>query len=146
MIGRWLNVLVRLSINGVMSMTNSALAVVAMSLLLFACLEEKKSNYDKFAKAEVLYADNCSKCHGASGGGNFWLGKPANANTHLGQRQIADLIMQGRSVDGKEVMPAFTQLDRVDALFLAEYVLVLKKRRQGDSPFWEKSPMSKKGR
>ena len=81
--------------------------------------------------AERLYQDNCSACHGRTGGGG--PGYPVLGDKHWlwggAPEDIATTLRVGINADHPDThyaqMPAFEWMDRVERLVLSEYVAAL---------------------
>ena len=97
-------------------------------LLLSACgsdSTDEETRYDKIAKltgdsanGKAVYDSNCAGCHGADGkSGAAGPNLVEGALTALTVAQMAQAV-----VDGKSVMPAFTQLSNQEVADVVSYV------------------------
>ena len=105
------------------------LVAIAVSCFLFgACAAEStpaETKYDKIAKltgdaanGKTIFDSNCAGCHGADGkSGSAGPNLVEGALTALTTAQMAQSV-----VDGKGIMPAFTQLSNQEVADVVAYV------------------------
>lgn len=85
----------------------------------------------QLARAKIVFAQNCARCHGADGRGETALGKELEA-TNLTDaewhKKVSDKRLMQSVTSGRAAMPAFgKKLSTDDITALCAYVRTLKK-------------------
>jgi len=87
------------------------------------------------APASEIWTNQCAKCHGADGAGKTKIGQKlklkdytdAKVQADMKDEDIAKVIKNGITENGKERMKAFTDISDSDVSALAAYIRTFKK-------------------
>jgi mono/diheme cytochrome c family protein len=109
-------------------MKKSSFALVALLLSLGAAATFA-------APASEIWTTQCAKCHGADGAGKTKIGQKlklkdytdAKVQADMKDEDIAKVIKNGITENGKERMKAFTDISDSDVSALAAYIRTFKK-------------------
>jgi len=105
------------------------------SFALVALLLSVGASATLAAPASEIWTNQCAKCHGADGAGKTAVGKKlklkdytdSKVQAEMKDEDIAKVIKNGVTENGKERMKAFTDISDADVTALAAYIRTFKK-------------------
>ncbi len=102
-------------------------ALILLSVLIILIYSGCSNNKEDFSKAEKLFLENCSACHGPDGKGKYYRGIPAAILTDKPVAEIVTQIRAGSEQHKKIKMRPMEHISDADATLIAEYLLKQKK-------------------
>jgi mono/diheme cytochrome c family protein len=100
-------------------------------------------DHPDLVSGKELYEHHRSDCHGQGGQGNLLKGIPSNLFTQFNQSELADLIVQGRKHEGRN-MPVMEKMSNSEARKIVTYLWHL--RSQFENTEQDRRMMVKPGR